>query len=270
MLEKFDLSGKVALVTGGGGGLGTAMSLALAEAGADIVVTDFRSEDGERTVKKLNDSGHKAVFFYADVTKSAEVNQMMGQAIAQWGKIDILVNCAGVVREEVAQREHKQLWDITDHDWHLGIDTNLTGAFFCSRAVSKHMVERQYGKIINIASGFGMRGLRRSFMYPPAKAGVILLTMSLSLTLAREGIRVNAVAPGLFRSSDEGYRVSLYDKRGQHIPIGRVGLPHEIAPLVVYLASEASDYATGELFAYDGAALAGGAAPVGFAPVIPI
>lgn len=270
MLEKFDLSGRVAVVTGGGGGLGTAMSLAMAEAGASIVITDFRSDDGKSTVEKLSRLGRKAVFIYADVTKSEDVNCMMAQAIGQWGKVDILVNCAGIVREERESRGTKRLWDITDHDWHLGIDTNLTGAFYCSRAVAKHMVERQYGKIINIASGFGMRGLGNSFMYPPAKAGVILLTMSLALTLGREGIRVNAVAPGIFDASGGSRPREDYDTRGAYVPIGRVGLPPEIGALAVYLASAASDYANGEVFTYDGGALAGGAAPYSYAPIIPI
>ena len=267
MLEKLDLGGRVAVVTGGGGGLGTAVSLALAEAGADIVVTDFRAEDGESTVAEVSKLGRKAVFFYADVTKSEDVNSMMAKAIAQWGRVDILVNCAGVVREEAGDRANRQFWEITDRDWHRGIDTNLTGTFYCSRAVAQHMVERQYGKIINFASGFGMRGLRGSFMYCPAKAGVILLTMSMSLTLAREGIRVNVIAPGLFRTFD---RSEIYDTRGSFIPKGRVGEPPEMGALAVYLASDASDYATGEVFALDGGALAGGAAPVGYAPVIPI
>jgi NAD(P)-dependent dehydrogenase (short-subunit alcohol dehydrogenase family) len=267
MLEKLGLDGRVAVVTGGGGGLGTAISLALADAGADIIITDFRAEDGERTMAKVSNLGRKAVFFYADVTKSEEVNNMMAQAISQWGRVDILVNAAGVVREEAGDRAKRQFWEITDRDWYLGIDTNLTGTFYCSRAVAKHMVERKYGKIINIASGFGMRGLRNSFMYCPAKAGVILLTMSMSLTLAREGIRVNAIAPGLFRTFD---RSEIYDARGPFIPKGRVGEPPEMGALAVYLASDASDYATGEVFSLDGGALAGGAAPVGYAPVIPI
>ena len=267
MLEKLGLEGRVAVVTGGGGGLGTAVSLALAEAGADIVVTDFRAEDGERTADEVNSLGRKAVFFGADITKSEDVNRMMAKAIAQWGRVDILVNCAGVVREEVGDRANRQFWEITDRDWHLGIDTNLTGTFFCSRAVAQHMVERKYGKIINFASGFGMRGLRGSFMYCPAKAGVILLTMSMSLTLAREGIRVNAIAPGLFRTFD---RSDIYDTRGSFIPKGRVGEPPEMGALAVYLASDASEYATGEVFTLDGGALAGGAAPVGYTPSIPI
>ncbi len=263
MLEKLALDGKVAVVTGGGGGLGTAISLALAQAGADIVVTDFRPEDGESTAAEVVTLGRKAVFIATDVTKSEEVNSMIARAISQWGGVDILVNCAGVIRWET----RKPLWEITDQEWHRGIDTNVAGAFFCSRAVAKHMVERKQGRIINIASGWGLRGMRDGFMYCTAKAGVLMLTMSLALTLVRDGIRVNAIAPGLFRTWEPQER---YDARAAFIPTGRVGDPREIGALVVYLASDASDYVTGEVFPIDGGTLASGAAPTGYAPLIPI
>ncbi len=267
MLEKLALNGKVAVVTGGGGGLGTAISLALARAGVDIIVTDFRPKDGENTAAKVVGLGRRAMFIPADVTKSNDVNSMMARAISQWGNVDILVNCAGVVREETEDRASKPLWEISDHDWHLGIDTNLSGAFFCSRAIAKHMVERKGGTIINIASGFGMRGLRGGFMYCSAKAGVILLTQCLALTLGRDGVRVNAIAPGLFHTWQPQEK---YEATGPFIPLGRVGEPSEIGALAVYLASDASDYVTGEVFAIDGGTLANGYAPIGYAPVITI
>lgn len=263
MLEKLSLDGRVAVVTGGGGGLGTAMCLALAKAGADIVVTDFRVEDGEKTAAKVIAAGKKAVLFPADVTKPDQVNDMMAKAINQWGKLDILINCAGIVRDEVP----KPFWEISDLEWHRGIDTNLTGAFYCSRAVAKHMADRQCGKIINIASGFGMRGRRGSFMYNVAKAGVIVFTMSLALTLAQYGVKVNAIAPGLFQTLGSKGR---YDAMASFIPMGRVGQPSEIGALAVYLASDASDYATGEVFSIDGGALFSGYAPIDYAPVIPL
>jgi len=263
MLEKLSLDGRVAVVTGGGGGLGTAICLSLAKAGADIVVTDFRVEDGEKTAAKVVAAGRKAVLFPADITRSDQVNDMMTKAISQWGKVDILVNCAGIVRGEVP----KPFWEMSDLEWHRGIDTNLSGAFYCSRIVAKHMVDRQYGKIINIASGFGMRGRRGSFMYNIAKAGVILLTMSLALTLAQYGVRVNAIAPGLFQTlgPKEGY-----DALAPFIPMRRAGQPSEIGALAVYLASDASAYATGEVFSIDGGALFSGYAPINYAPSIPL
>ncbi len=277
MLEKLTLEGKVAVVTGGGGGLGTAISLALAEAGADIIVTDFRPKDGENAAAEVVGLGRRAVFIAADVTKSEEVNGMMSRAISRWGKVDILVNCAGVVRGEADDRAGKPFWEITDQEWHLGIDTNLTGAFFCSRAVAKHMVERKWGRIINIASGFGLRGLRNGFMYCCAKGGVAQLTRVLALTFAQDGINCNCIAPGLLwhvgqfaRSLSEEEARESRAARGRFIPNGRVGEPREIGALVVYLASDASDYVTGEVFAIDGGTLASGSAPTGYAPVIPI
>jgi len=263
MLEILKLNGRVAVITGGGGGLGTAISLALANAGADIVVTDFRKQDGEKTATTINGLGHRAIFIPADITKSEEVNKMIDMAISQWGKVDILVNCAGIVREET----RKPIWEISDSEWHLGIDTNLSGAFYCSRAVAKHMVKRKWGRIINIASGFGLRGLRDGFIYCSAKAGVILLTKSLALTFALEGIRVNAIAPGLFRTWEPE---EVYEARSRFIPMGRVGNPEEIGALVVFLSSDAADYITGEVFAIDGGTLANGYAPYGYTPLIPI
>lgn len=263
MLEKLALNNRVAVITGGGGGLGTAIALAMSEAGAKIVITDFRPEDGERAVAKVISAGGKAIFLPADVTKSEQVNDMIAKAITQWGKVDILVNGAGIVREE----KRGFIWEISDAEWHRGIDTNLTGAFYCSRVVAKHMVDRKYGKIINIASGFGMRGRRNSFMYNTAKAGVILLTMSLALTLSRDGIRSNVIAPGLFETWGDRER---YKTLSPFIPMGRVGNPVEMGALAVYLASEASDYVTGEIFSIDGGALYAGFAPVDYVPVIPL
>lgn len=262
MLEKFCLDGKTAVVTGGGGGLGSAICQALARAGASVVVSDFRIKDGELTLKALLNDGYNAIFLPADVTKSIEVNTMMEQALRQWGKVDILVNCAGIARtDDGVVEQPKALWQITDADWHQGIDVNLTGAFYCSRAISRHMVERQCGNIINIASGWAFRGMRDGFMYCSAKAGVVMLTRSMALSLNGSGIRVNAIAPGLFRTYDS------FEGRGTRIPLGRVGDPAEIGTMAVFLASDASAYVTGETFAIDGGTLAGGYAPTGYTPV---
>lgn len=262
MLEKLSLEDRVALVTGGGGGLGSAIALAFARVGADVVVSDLRAAEGETTTQRVIAEGRKAAFFAADVTKSEEVERMISSAIRQWGKLDILVNCAGIAR---ADRALKPLWEITDADWHSSIDTNLSSVFFCSRAVVRHMMERKWGRIINIASGFGLRGMKDNFMYPSAKAGVINFTRSLALTLANYGIRSNAIAPGIFRTSRSA---AEYDQRGKFVPIGRVGEPSEIGSLAVYLASDASDYVTGQVFCIDGGALADGYAPLGYVPPV--
>ncbi len=278
VLDKLCLEGRTAIVTGGGTGLGRAMSIALAEAGADLILAARRVERLEETASEVRKRGRRALVIPTDVTKSRQVNQMVARTISEFGKVDILVNNAGIVRGlEGIDATPKQLWEITDHDWHLGIDTNLTGAFFCSRAVVKHMVERKKGKIINIASGFGLRGLRNEFMYCCGKGGVIQLTRVLALTFARDGINANCIAPGLIWHPDQYSRPLSEEEvkeskeaKGRFIPNGRVGEAHEVGPLAVFLASDASDYATGGVFIIDGGALSAGYAPTGYAPLITI
>lgn len=269
ILDKLSLEGKVAIATGGGSGLGKAMCLALARAGADIVVAARRVELIEQTAAEVRGLGRRALAIPTDVTDSRQVNEMVGRGLSEFGRVDILVNNAGIVRGEVA----KPIWDITDDEWHLGIDTNLTGAFFCSRAVVKHMAEQKSGKVINIASGFGLRGARDNYMYCCAKGAIMQLTRSLALSLARDNVQVNAIAPGFFDTSvpDSTEAKELFTpERSRFIPAGRLGNPAEIGPLAVFLASSASTYITGEVFVIDGGGLAGGYAPTGYAPAIAI
>jgi len=261
-LKTLGLNNKVAIITGAGGGLGRAICLAFAQAGTEIVVTDMRVEAMHDVIEEVIKLGQKAMGIPCDVTKSFEVNRMVDKAISEFGHVDILVNNAGIVREQ----QPKPIWEITDEEWHLGIDTNLTGAFYCCRGIAKHMVERHSGIIINIASAAGIRGISDQFMYCSAKAGIVLLTQSLALTWASYGIRVNAIAPGTvrtFRSSEE------YEKRGRFVPMGRVGEPEDISHLALYLASDASSYITGQVFIVDGGSMAGGFAPIDYAPIIP-
>jgi 3-oxoacyl-[acyl-carrier protein] reductase len=258
-LKALRLVGKVAIMTGGGGGLGRAMCLAFARAGADIVVSDMRLDPMIEVAQEVIKLGRKAISISCDVTKSSEVNRMIDEAVSEFGHVDILVNNAGIVREQ----QPKPIWEITDQEWYLGIDTNLAGAFFCCRGIAKHMFERRSGTIINIASATGLRGTRDEFIYCSAKAGVVRLTQSLALSGADYGIRVNCIAPGAFRTFRPPEE---YQKRSRFIPVGRVGEPEEIGPLAVYLASDASSYITGQVFIIDGGALAGGYAPSNYMP----
>jgi len=261
MLEKLDLSGRVAIVTGGGTNLGRAMSLALARAGADVALAARRRELIEEVAAEIETAGRRSLAVPTDVTDSASVERMVERVLSHFGQVDVLLNNAGIVRGE----QPKPLWNITDDEWRLGIDTNLGGAFYCSRAVAKHMVERRKGKIINVASGFGLRGARNNFMYCCAKGGVIQLTKSLALTFAGDNIRVNAIVPGFFLQSDSPMAAdaALARQMGAFIPVGRVGDPRELGPVAVFLASDACPYMTGEIIAVDGGGLAGGIAPTG-------
>lgn len=262
-LEQLDLSGQRAIVTGGGTGLGRAMALALAAAGADVAVSGRRPAPLQEVAGQLQARGRCSLALPTDVTDPAQVNAMVAAVMREWGGVDILINNAGIVREWTP----KPLWETTDEEWRVGIDTNLSGAFYCCRAVSQHMAQRGRGCIINMASGFGLRGMRENYMYCAAKAGVINLTRCLAVSLSGYGIRVNCIAPGFFATIPE---VQDYSYSGQFIPIGRVGDPGEIGGLAVYLSSEAAAYVTGEVFLADGGGLAGGYAPTNSAPLLPL
>ncbi len=261
------LDGRVIIITGGGTGLGKAMALTLAGAGADIVLAARRREPLEETAGEVRALGRRALVVPTDVADSAAVNRMVAQTLTEMGRLDILINNAGIVRGE----QRKPIWDITDADWRLGMDTNLTGSFYCCRAVGKHFVSQKSGKVINVASGFGMRGVRDSYMYCCAKGGVIQLTRSLALTWAGQNIQVNCIVPGLI---DVSSLEPPADRRsainGDFIPTGRAGLPRDITALALFLCGEASDYITGGTFIADGGGMTGGCNPTGYAPAIPL
>jgi len=268
---KHNLEGKVAIVTGAGTGLGKAMALTLARAGADIVVAGRRVPPIEQTAEKARDFGRRALVISTDVSDSAQCNRLIEQAIAEMGRLDILINNAGGGRGG----GRKPIQDWTDDDWHYIMDINVTGVFYCCRAVAKHFLAQKRGKVINVASGFGLRGLRDSYAYCAAKAGTILLTRSLALSWAGDNIQVNTIAPGFIdarRWQPEPRQITPQQmkRRQAFTPVGQVGKPDDIASLALFLASDASDYITGALFAAEGGALAGGYAPVRHAPVIPL
>ncbi len=265
MLEKFSLDGKIVVLTGGGTGLGLAMVRALARAGANLVIAGRRTGPIENAVKEVTDLGREAIAVRTDVTDSGQVDQLVSTTLDRFGQIDVLINNAGAVQENV----RKPLWDITDDEWNLVMNVNLSGAFYCARAVSKPMSERGKGKIINVASGFGMRAGRDIYMYCCSKGGMIQLTKVLSFNLARYGVTANSIVPGFIptESTDSGMRSTL-PPSGDFLPIGKLGRPEDLGPVAVFLSSEASDYMTGEMVIVDGGGLAAGVTPTGHAPVM--
>jgi NAD(P)-dependent dehydrogenase (short-subunit alcohol dehydrogenase family) len=246
---QLSLVGKIAIVTGSGRGLGRAMALAMAEAGADLVITARTVGEIESVGKEIERRGRRAFVTPCDVTRTSDVERMVAKAIETLGRVDILVNNAGGGRQ-------KAVLEMTDEEWHWGIDLNLTSTFICSRAVGRHMASRKCGKVINIASGWGYRGRRNSTAYCASKAAVINFTRALAVEWSRYNIQVNCIAPGYFplkAPTDE------QDARERAVRVGRIplggGEAEDIGPLAVFLASEGANYLTGQTILLDGGAL---------------
>ena len=265
MLQRLSLDGKTVVVTGGGTGLGREMVLALARAGADLVIAGRRVPPIEEVADLVRAEGRRAIAVATDVTDPPQVERLFELTLAEFGGVDVLLNNAGIVRGQGGV----PIWEVSDEDWRVGIDTNLSGAFFCCRAVAKHMVERGRGKIINVSSGYGLRGGRDNYMYACGKGGTLQLTRVLATSLGRYGITSTCIVPG-FLPTEGAAAMKDIQPRGEFIPAGRVGETREIGPVAVFLASAASDYMNGEVFVIDGGGLAGGYAPTGYAPDIPL
>jgi 3-oxoacyl-[acyl-carrier protein] reductase len=243
----WDLTGKTALVTGASRGIGRAIAIALAEAGADVAVNYAGSEAAAaETVAAIEALGRKAVVIQANVGKTAEFDGMVAAVLETFGKLDILVNNAGITRDNLIMRMKEQEFDEV-------IETNLKGVFNGIKAVTRSMMKQRSGRIINISSVVGTLGNAGQANYVAAKAGVIGLTKSAARELASRNITVNAVAPGFIETDmTEKLPAEMKRKLESEIPLGRIGRPEEIASAVLYLASDASAYMTGQTIHVDG------------------
>lgn len=237
---------RVALVTGASRGIGKSISLALAGQGAKIVAVDVDLAATEAMVAELKAAGVDAVAVQGNVTDAADVEKMVQSAVDAFGQIDILVNNAGITRDNLLVR-------MKDEEWDAVLNVNLKGAFLCTRAVSKIMTKQRYGRIINIASVVGQMGNAGQANYCASKAGLIGLTKSNARELSKRNVTVNAVAPGFIATAmTDALPEKVRDELAAQIPLGRLGSADDIANAVLFLATEASGYITGQVIAVNG------------------
>jgi len=246
-----DLSGKRALVTGGRQGIGRATALLLAGSGADVAVADIVSDDGrlDGVAQEISQSGRRGLAVRADVSKAADVEAMAKQVTGAFGGIDILVNCAGVWKMGLP------LLDCPEEDWDRIVDTNLKGTYLCCRSVGKVMVAGGGGSIVNLSSQVGINPGANIGPYGISKAGIIMLTRELALELASQGVRVNALAPGVVKTDFNRF---IWEKPEDEaraaagVPLGRLAEPEDIAAAAVFFASDEAAYITGAVLPVDG------------------
>jgi len=250
MNSLFDLKNKNALITGASSGLGKQFAQALAMQGANVAMAARRIDRLEELSKELQGYGVKTLSIKTDVTKELEVQATVEKVVSEWGKIDIVVNCAGVTAIAEAQK-------MTHEQWQKVIDTNLTGMFFVCKHAGEKMIAQKYGKIINIASMYGVVGNVEFPVvnYHASKFGAVGITKGLAAEWAKYGITVNAIGPGFFESEMTAAAINTPDfqKLVQvKCPMGRIGKPGELNGILVYLASDASSYCTGQIICVDG------------------
>ncbi|HEX9110271.1 MAG TPA: SDR family oxidoreductase [Terriglobales bacterium] len=251
------LSGKVALITGGASGIGRATALLIAREGAAVAIADLNAQAGEAVANEIAQSGGRAIFEPGDVTRAVDCRRLVGRTIREFGRIDILFNNAGIIRRAT-------VLDLSEEDWDRVMAVNVKSVYLLSREVIPHMQKQGGGSIINTASGWGLAGGAKAAVYCASKGAVVLLTKAMAIDHGPQNIRVNCLCPG---DTDTGMLRAEAQQLGEandrflaeaaKRPLGRVGSPDEIAQAALYLASDASSFVTGTALVVDGGGLAG-------------
>jgi len=240
------LKDKVALITGGARGIGQAIAMTFAKEGADIVVADVNLEVAQKTASEIEALGRKALALEMDVTDYTKVEAGLNKILDKFGKVDILINNAGITKDNLILRMSQSEWDAV-------INVNLKGTFNCIKAVSRPMIKQRSGKIVSIASIIGLMGNAGQANYAASKAGIIALTKTVAKELASRNVNANAVAPG-FIQTDMTAKLpeEVKAKMLEAIPLAKLGLPQDVANVCLFLASEDSNYITGQVITVDG------------------
>jgi NAD(P)-dependent dehydrogenase (short-subunit alcohol dehydrogenase family) len=251
------IDGRIAIVTGAANGIGRAIALALARGGADIVVSDVLTDDGERTVREITDGGGQASFVAADVSDARHAEHLVAVTIERFGRLDILVNNAGVGGSKL------RLHDVEPDEFDRVINVNLRGTFLCTKYALPHFLARHDGRIINIASTYGLIGAPNAPAYCASKGGIVNLTRQLAVDYGPDGIRVNAVCPGYIDThlgrrgptltpEDFEAATAVREKAAAMQPLGRQGQPAEVGEVVLFLVSDNASFMTGAIVTVDG------------------